>query len=152
MNVSPIKQPGALLPLVMFWVALAGAVGAVGLMLRAGHRNNSLVLLALFVIWVSSPFVALTWLNKISQRWPGFTRATLRGVTLILVVGALAIYENMVSAPAGSKLAFPFLMVPLGSWLLIAIVVPAAAVISSGRPRMKPVRWLIKVVATVAMA
>jgi len=71
MNVSPIKQPGALLPLVMFWVALAGAVGAVGLMLRAGHRNNSLVRMALFAVWVSSPFVALTWFNRISQRWPG---------------------------------------------------------------------------------
>jgi len=114
MNVSPIKQPGALLPLVMFWVALAGAVAAAVLVLYAGHRNNSLVLLTLFAIWVSSPFVALTWFNRISQRWPVFTRTMLYGVTLILVVGALAIYENMASAPPGSKLAFPFLMVPHG--------------------------------------
>jgi len=46
-------------------------------------------------------------------------------------VGSLAIYGNMVSTPPGSKLAVPFLVVPLGSWLLITIVIPMAAILGS---------------------
>ena len=51
---SPTLLSGAALLL-----PVAGAVGSVGLMLRAGHRNDSPILLALFAIWVLSPFVAL---------------------------------------------------------------------------------------------
>src|SRR5258708_26010334 len=101
-NCSRGKRTNAFFSRAILFAALLGAAGSVGLTLHAGHHNRSLVLLTLFAIWVSSPFVALTWFNRISQRWRAFTRATLRGVTLILVVGALAIYENMVSAPAGS--------------------------------------------------
>lgn len=43
---------------------VAGAVGSVGLTLRAGHRNNSLVLQMLFLIWVLLPFVALALLRN----------------------------------------------------------------------------------------
>src|SRR5258707_11665562 len=108
---------------------VAGAVGSVGLMLRVGHRNDSRILLALFAICVLSPFVALVLANMISRRWSVLTRATLQGVMLILTVGSLAIYGNMVSTPSGSKLAVPFLVVPLGSWLLITIVIPMAALL-----------------------
>jgi len=59
MNVTPKKQPSPFFPLAMSFVALAGAVGSVGLTLRAGHRNNSLILMALFATWVLSPLVAL---------------------------------------------------------------------------------------------
>ena len=49
---------------------VAGAVGSVGLMLRAG-RSTPRLLLVLFVIWVLSPFVALAWANMVSSvgRW-----------------------------------------------------------------------------------
>jgi len=128
-----------------------GAVGSVGLMLRVGHRNDSRILLALFAIWVLSPFVALVLANLISKRWSVLTRATLHGVMLILTVGSLAIYGNTLSAPPGSKLAVPFLVVPLGSWLLITIVTPMAALLSRRLSRFWPVRWLIKAVAAVVM-
>jgi dienelactone hydrolase len=130
---------------------VAGAVGSVGLMLRAGQRNESRILLALFAIWVLSPFVALVLANMISKRWSVLTRATLYGVMLILTVGSLAIYGNMVSTPPGSKLAVPFLVVPMGSWLLITIVTPIAALLSRRLSRFRPVRWLIKAVAGVVM-
>jgi len=130
---------------------VAGAVGSVGLMLRAGHNDDSRILLALFAIWVLSPFVALFLANMISKRWSVLTRAALHGVMLILTVGSLAIYGNMVSTPPGSKLAVPFLVVPLGSWLVITIVIPMAAVLSRGLSRFRPVRWLIKAVAAVVM-
>ncbi|MFI5387172.1 MAG: alpha/beta hydrolase family protein [Fimbriimonadales bacterium] len=98
-----------------------------------------------------SPFVALVLANLISKRWSVLTRTTLHGVMLILTVGSLAIYGNMVSAPPGSKLAAPFLVVPLGSWILITIVTPMAALLSRRLSRFRPVRWLIKAVAAVVM-
>jgi predicted dienelactone hydrolase len=132
-------------------LALVGALGSVGFMLRAGHRNDSPILLALFAIWVLSPFVALIAAIMISKRWSILTRATLYGVMLIITVGSLAIYGNMVSAPPDSKLALPFLLVPLESFLLITIVTPLAALLSRTLSRFRAVRWLIKAVVTVFM-
>ena len=108
---------------------LAGAGGSVGLMLRAGHRNNSRILLVLFGIWVLSPFMALILANVVSKRWSVFSRATLYGVMLVLTLGSLAIYGDVALGPPRAKPAFVFLVVPLASWLLIAIV-PVAAFIS----------------------
>lgn len=108
---------------------LAGAVGSLGFLLRAGRRTPRL-LLALFVFWVLSPFVALAWANVVSKRWPVVTRAALYTVMLVLTLGSLAIYGAVVLGPLRAKPAFVFLVVPLASWLLIAIVVPIAALIS----------------------
>ena len=122
-----------LLRVVALIAVLAGAVGSLGLMLRAGQRTPRL-LLVLFVIWLLSPFVALLWANMISKRWSGVTRATLYCVTLIVALGSLAIYgELVVLKPPGSPNAFLFVVVPPGSWLLMAIVVPIAALISRRR-------------------
>jgi hypothetical protein len=38
--------------------------------------------------------------------------------------------SEIVSMPTGSKPAFVFLVVPLGSWLLLTIAVPIAALVS----------------------
>ena len=56
---------------------VAGAGGSVGLMLRAGRRNDSPILLLLFGIWVLSPFMAAVLAHVESKRWPAVTRATL---------------------------------------------------------------------------
>ena len=108
---------------------VVGAIGSVGLMIWVGHRNPSRLLLALFVIWDLSPFVALVLADMVSQRWSVITRATLYGVMLILALGSLALYSDVVLRPRPQP-AFRFLVVPLGSWLLMTIVVPTAALIS----------------------
>ena len=111
---------------------VGGAVGSVGLMLPAGKRTPRF-LLVLFTIWVLSPFVALAWANVVSKRWSVPTRATLYGVTLVLTLGSLAIYGHViVVAPSGSSNAFVFVVVPPGSWVLMTVVVPMAA-LASGR-------------------
>src|SRR5689334_13951837 len=69
-------------------VGAIGAVGSLGLMLRAG-QNTPRLLLIFFVIWVASPFVALLWANLVSKRWPVVTRLTLYGVTLLVTLGSL---------------------------------------------------------------
>ena len=109
---------------------LAGASGSVGLMLRVGHRNNSRILLALFGIWVLSPFIALVWANVVSKRWSVLTRAALYSLMLVLTLGSLAAYGDVALGPPRAKPAFIFLVVPLASWLLIAIVIPVAAFLS----------------------
>jgi hypothetical protein len=108
--------------------AVVGAAGSIGLMLRAAHPPR--LLLVPFIGWVLSPFVALILADAASKRWSVPTRATLHGVMLILTLGSLAFYGDIVSMPPGSKPAFVFLVVPLGSWLLLTVAVTIAALVS----------------------
>ena len=110
---------------------VVGAVGSVGSMLVEGHPP--MFLRILFTIWVLSPFVALVLANMVSKRWSVTTRATLYCVMLVVTLTSLAIYGYFVLRPHESTPTFVFLVVPLGSWLLIAIVVPMAAFISGRR-------------------
>jgi hypothetical protein len=119
-----------LLRAVALTAVVAGALGSVGLMLWAGHRNPSRVLLVLFAIWVLSPFMILVLANVVSKRWSVITRATLYGVMLALTLGSLAIYGDVALGPPRAQTAFVFVVVPPASWLLIALVVPTAALIS----------------------
>ncbi len=128
-------------------LAVLAAASSVSLTLLVGHRTQSPVLMAFFAVWVLSPFVALVFANLSSNRWSIIPRTTLQGVTLLLAVGSVAIYANMLSAPPGSKLAFPFLVVPVMSWLVITFVIPLAALLSRRLSRFTFVRWLIKAVA-----
>jgi hypothetical protein len=109
---------------------LPGAAGSLGLMFLAGRHQNSRILLILFAIWVLSPFIALVGANMVSKRWSILTRATLYGVMLVLTLGSLAVYGGVAFGYATAKVGFVFLVVPLASWLLIAIVVSIAALIS----------------------
>lgn len=108
---------------------LAGSAGSVGLMLRAG-RHSPRILLAPFTIWVLSPFVALVWANVVSKRWSVLTQATLYVVMLVLTLTSLAIYGGVAFGHLRAKIGFVFLVVPLASWLLIAILLPISAIIS----------------------
>jgi len=111
---------------------VAGAVGSVGLTLYAGRQNPSRLLVALFAIWVLSPFLSVT---IASRRSSAFARGPLYGEGPILTVGSLAMYLHPAWRPSGSGPAFVFLVVPLVSWLLIAIVVVTATLVSRGLHR-----------------
>ncbi len=127
------RPDGSLLGLlhaVSLIAVVAGAMGSLGLMLRAGQRTPPL-LLVLFTIWVLSPFAALAWANVVSKRWSVVTRATLYCVTLVVTLGSLASYSELVVVrPAGSANAFLFVAVPPASWVSMTIVVGMAALIS----------------------
>jgi len=129
---SPDRGLLRLLRALALIAAVAGTAGSVGLILRIGDRAPGL-LLVLFILWVLSPFMALLWASLVSTRWPASTRAILYGVTLLLTLGSLAIYwEVWLRAP--NKPAFAFLVVPLGSWLLMLLAVAMARLISPRRP------------------
>jgi hypothetical protein len=105
---------------------LAGAASSLGLMLYAGRHQNSRTLLLLFAAWVLSPFMAAILADAVSQRWPVLTRATLNVTMLVLTLGSLAIYGDVAFGHPRAKIGFVFLMVPLASWLLLALVVAMA--------------------------
>jgi len=107
-------------------VLLAGAGGSLDLTLQAGRNNPSVLLRVLFACWVLSPFIALLVANLISIRWSLLTRRVLYFLMLVLTLGSLFCYSGAWSPP-GTKPAFVFLIVPVISWLLLAIVLWLAA-------------------------
>ena len=112
---------------------LAGAMGSLGLMLFAG-RHTPVLLLVLFVGWVVSPFMGLVVANVVSKRWSALTRVTLYSLMLVIALGSLVGY-TVEWRPPGTRPAFVFLVVPLVSWLLMAIVIPIATLLSRRRSR-----------------
>jgi amino acid transporter len=109
---------------------VTGAVGSLGITLWVGRHNPSLFLIVLFAFWVLSPFVALVWASVASKRWPVVTRTTLHSLMLVITLSSLALYGDVVLRPPRSTPAARFLLVPLGSWLLMTIIIPIAALIS----------------------
>ena len=123
------KSASSLLLRVAALIAVvAGAAGSIGLMLRAGHPP--LFLRVLFAIWVLSPFAALVLADVVSKRWSVPTRATLYTMMLVVTVGSLAIYGFDAVRPRRAQPAFVYVVVPPASWLLIAVAVPSAALLS----------------------
>ena len=113
---------------------LVGVAGSLGLLLRGSERRPPL-LLVLFVIWVLSPFAALVLATVVSKRWPVLPRTALYSVMLIVSLASLAIYGYDAVWPRKAQPAFVWVLVPPVSWLLIAIVVSIAALISGRLPR-----------------
>jgi hypothetical protein len=116
---------------------MAGAAGSVTLMLYAGRHQGSRVLIALFGIWVLSPFVAGVVASSASKRREVVTRAAIYLVLVVVTLGSLAIYGDVALGYTKAKVGFIFLVVPLTSWLLIAVAVATAAVISARQSRRR---------------
>jgi len=111
---------------------VAGAVGSLALMLLAG-RSTPRLLLAGFVLWILSPFVILAWADRVFVRWSALTHTTLDLVTLVITLGSLAIYGAVVVRSTGSPRGAAFVAVPPASWLLTAMAVGIAALVSRRR-------------------
>ncbi len=107
---------------------LAGAAGSVGLTLSASQgRDLGLLAVLIFATWVFAPFAALALAHVVARRWLVHTRATLYCLMLVLTLGSLAMYVGDALLHPGTQDAFVFVVVPLVSWLLIALVVPITA-------------------------
>ena len=135
-KVSPGQPEGAFLRLLRTVANIAvlfGSAWSVRFTLQAGHRSPSRFLMALFVIWVSCPFLALVFAIFNSQDWSILSRAMVYSVVLILSLGSLAIYGRVALGPPRAKPAFVFLVVPALSWLVLAATVSAATLISRRR-------------------
>lgn len=122
---KPILPPGVFRKIALI-LMVTGAVGSLYFVFRTGHRNHSVLLVLLFVFWVLSPFMALMVASVVSNRWSAVTRSALYFLIFLLPIGSLIIYSGMWNPP-GVKPAFVFLIVPLISWLLMALILPLAS-------------------------
>lgn len=126
-KIAPGQENGlGVLPPTGRTALLVGALGSVALTLQVGHRNKSILLIALFAIWVLSPFVVLLLADRASKHWPVRTQKTLYGLMLVLALASLAIYGVVAFGPPRPKVASVFLLVPLASWVLIGIALSMA--------------------------
>jgi hypothetical protein len=114
------------LPAIARGALLAGAAGSVALMLRAGSRQRSVILLLLFSGWVVSPFLALALANLRAPRWAPHMRAAIYTAMISVPCLALAIY-GMDAAFGLGKAGFIYLVVPAGCWVVIGLTLGAAA-------------------------
>jgi uncharacterized membrane protein YeiB len=71
---------------------MIGGVGSVAVTLYTGGRNPSVILMALFAIWVLLPFVALAAAAVMSAPWSALTRTALSAPMLVTTIDTLAIY------------------------------------------------------------
>lgn len=108
---------------------LAGAAGSLALMLRAGARQPSVILILLFTGWVLSPFLALALAQLPAPRWPARVRTALYAAMIGVSVLCLAIY-GMHAVRGVMKAGFVYLVVPAAAWLLIAIALGVNALAS----------------------
>ena len=107
-----------------------GAAGSIALFLRQAQRTPLLVVIG-FIVWMLSPFAVLAWAHVVSERWSQRTRATLYCVAVLVSLGSLVAYAQVVDvAPRGAANAFRFVVVAPASWLLIAVAVPLSALVS----------------------
>jgi hypothetical protein len=108
-------------------VLLTGAAASLGLMLRAGARQRSAVLILLFAGWVLSPFVALALADRRAQRWPARVRTALYAAMAGVSGLCVAIYA-MHAIRGVMKAGFVYLVVPAAAWLLIAVALGVNAI------------------------
>src|SRR5437870_3969373 len=108
---------------------MVGAAGSIGLMLRARQRAP-LFLVALFTVWVLSPFTAFVLADRVSKRWPALVRKTLYCLMLVVTMGSLAIYGADALWPRKAQPAFVYVAVAPASWLLIAMALAIATLVS----------------------
>ena len=100
-----------------------GAITSLALMLRAGHRQRSIILLLLFAAWVLPPFFGLLYAHLNSKRWLRSARVVLCAFTLLVVFGCPAIYGAVAFGRTTLKVGFVFLVIPFVCWLLVGFLV-----------------------------
>jgi hypothetical protein len=116
-----IESGGRVLRTVALIALLGGAAGSLGFMMRVGHRNPSILLILMFTVWVLSPFAALLALEMAPKRWRVLTGTPRYAVMVIVALISLAVYGDVALGPPRPQPAFFFLVIPLVSWVLIAV-------------------------------
>jgi hypothetical protein len=102
---------------------VAGLLGSLACMVLVGRRNQSALLMLMFAVWVSAPFVGMAFLDR---RMPG-TGAGHSRVILLLGAGSLAVYAYVAIGPGMRKPAAPFLIVPAVTLMVLGAVALAAS-------------------------
>lgn len=116
-----------MLPAIARLALLAGAVGCVASMLQASHRKSQIiVLVVLFIGWTLLPFAALALADVRSGSWSTGARVFLYRLMLIVSVASVAAYAFVATHLPAAQPAFPFLVLPLASWIVMALAAVTA--------------------------
>lgn len=103
-------------------LVIIGAIGALIFTIQAGHKNKSILLPVLFMMWVLSPYFALL-LANFKFRYNSVTpRIVLNVLMIIISIVSLLGYNGILNL-SGAKPAAVFLITPLISWVIIIITV-----------------------------
>jgi ACR3 family arsenite efflux pump ArsB len=103
-----------------------GAAGSLGLWIHAAQHPPPLIV-ALFVVWVLSPFMVLGIGQVIAKRWAPSTQTALYWVTLLVSVASIVIYADDAVAHRTAHPAFVYVAVPPASWLASAVALGIGA-------------------------
>ncbi len=95
------------------------SLGWLAFTLYAGRHNRSMVLVALFAVWVALPLFGLLRILRRSERAARQIETMVQTLAIALGIAALAIYGVFALRPAGHAAAAPFLLVPVLLWLAI---------------------------------
>lgn len=107
-------------------IMLLGCAGSLGLMFWVGRHNQSVLLVAIFTVWVASPFAGLLWVHSNAKRWEVSRERSAYRLMLLLSLGSIAAYAAPVFLMHLAKPAAPFLAVPAISWALVATLLRGA--------------------------
>jgi hypothetical protein len=114
---------------------VTGAVGSIGLWIRAAEHPPPLIIV-LFVVWVLSPLVVLGIGHVVAKRWASITQAALYWVTLLVTVASIVIYADDAFGHRTAHPAFVYVAVPPVSWLVSAIAVGLGAWIAGRKQKL----------------
>jgi len=114
------KPLNSLLRSVTILILLFGAILSAILTLNAGRKNVSIILPALFLIWVLSPFMMLLFANYRLKRYIGNRYIIYYLVMILLSILSVIAYTGVLN-PVNTKAAAVFLFTPLISWMIVII-------------------------------
>lgn len=99
-----------------------GLLGSIALTAYVGRNNPSQLLKLMFLMWVSIPFVALLVAHVQSRGWSKRARGVLDWLSFFVVAITLAVYGLIALYPPRTKTGFAFVVLPLLSIIVSAVV------------------------------
>jgi hypothetical protein len=102
-------------------VLFAGAFGSLAATLYAGRHNHSALLTAMFAFWVLAPFAGMYLLEFAARRMATPIRDGLSAAVILISVCSTIAYALVAWRPPFRQAAFPFLALPVVSWLMIGL-------------------------------
>lgn len=91
------------------------ALGSLACTLYAGQHNRSVLLVAMFAVWVIAPFAGLL----VVLRSAGQAGTVVPAIAITLSLATLVLYAAFALHPLARTAAAPFLLLPMCSWAVV---------------------------------
>jgi FtsH-binding integral membrane protein len=99
----------------------AGALGSLAATLYAGRQNPSLLLRVMFAGWVLAPFAGMFWVRNAARRMAAPIRDGVSVAVILVSLCSATAYVVVAWRPPFRQAAFPFLALPVVSWLVVGL-------------------------------